>query len=119
MKIGQLAVATGVSRDTLRFYEERGLIRSQRLENGYRDYDSETETLINYIRTAQKLGFTLGEIGEKLSSLWDVAEPGPLIAQMLAEKLQEIDVRIEALRDLRTQLASRITLHCPLHNNAK
>ena len=37
MLIGQLATATGISRDTLRFYEQQGLIRARRRENGYRD----------------------------------------------------------------------------------
>ena len=116
MRIGQLAAATGVSRDTLRFYEDQGLIRSRRLENGYRDYPDEVEALVNYIRTAQKLGFTLAEVGNKLPAVWNAVEPGPAITQLLAEKLQEIDQRIDGLRALREQLAVRVALECPLVN---
>lgn len=114
MLIGELAAAAGISRDTLRFYEQRGLIRARRLDNGYRDYPAEVLMLVNYIRTAQQLGFTLMEIGNKLPDIWDAPDPGPAIAQVLSEKLQEIDARIEALRALREQLAERIALECPL-----
>jgi MerR family copper efflux transcriptional regulator len=38
MQIGALSRAAGLRRDTLRFYEKRGLLRSRRLANGYRDY---------------------------------------------------------------------------------
>lgn len=117
MLIGQLATAAGISRDTLRFYEQQGLIRARRLDNGYRDYPEEVLMLVNYIRTAQQLRFTLMEIGHKLPDIWDAADSGPAIAQVLGEKLQEIDVRIEALRELREQLAVRIALACPLINS--
>jgi DNA-binding transcriptional MerR regulator len=116
MRIGELATAAGISRDTLRFYEQQGLIRARRLDNGYRDYPDEVLMLVNYIRTAQQLGFTLTEIGHKLPGIWDAPDPGPVIAQVLSEKLKEIDVRIEALLQLREQLAMRMALACPLVN---
>jgi MerR family copper efflux transcriptional regulator len=114
MLIGELATAAGISRDTLRFYEQQGLIRAQRRDNGYRDYPAEALMLVNYIRTAQQLGFTLAEIGDRLPSIWDSADPGAAITEVLAGKLQEIDIRIEALRGLRQALAERIALACPL-----
>lgn len=114
MLIGELATAAGISRDTLRFYELQGLIRARRLDNGYRDYPAEALLLVNYIRTAQQLGFTLAEVGHRLPALWDAADPRLAIAEVLAGKLVEIDERIEALRGLREQLATRIALDCPL-----
>ncbi len=117
MLIGELATAAGISRDTLRFYEQQGLIRARRLDNGYRDYPAEVLMLVNYIRTAQQLGFTLAEIGLKLPSIWDAADPGPAIARVLSEKMKEIDTRIEALRQLREELAVRVVMACPLINS--
>lgn len=114
MLIGELATAADISRDTLRFYEQQGLIRARRLDNGYRDYPEEVLMLVNYIKKAQQLGFTLTEIGLNLPGIWEAADPGPAIATVLSEKLKEIDARIEALRQLREQLATRITLVCPL-----
>jgi DNA-binding transcriptional MerR regulator len=52
MRIGELAQASAVSRDTLRFYEQRGLISAQRSANGYRDYPPEMVQLVLYIKTA-------------------------------------------------------------------
>ncbi|KPY42642.1 hypothetical protein ALO56_02734 [Pseudomonas viridiflava] len=46
MRIGELAKATDVSRDTLRFYEQRRLIVAQRSANGYRHYPLETVQLV-------------------------------------------------------------------------
>ena len=114
MRIGQLAETTGISRDTLRFYERQGLIRARRLANGYRDYPPEVLALVNYIKTAQQLGFTLAEIGRKLPAVWQAADPSRAIAAVLAGKLQEIDARIERLRALREDLALRVALACPL-----
>ncbi len=106
MLIGELATASGLSREALRFYEQQGLIRARRLANGYRDYPPEVVTLVQYIRTAQQLGFTLAEIGDRLPSIWDAPEPGPLLNQVLASKLGEIDARIAALQALRQTLPS-------------
>jgi MerR family copper efflux transcriptional regulator len=114
MRIGELAQASGVSRDTLRFYETRGLIRAQRQANGYRRYAAETALLVNYIRSAQQLGFSLAEIGKELPAVWQQAEPGPAIQQLLAAKLGEIDARIDALKALRDGLAERLGQACPL-----
>ncbi|WP_229429233.1 MerR family transcriptional regulator [Massilia sp. ST3] len=114
MKIGQLAEAAGVSCDTLRFYEKRGLIRALRGENGYRQYAPETAQLVGYIRMAQKLGFSLAEIGENLPALWEAREPEQAIAQLLAEKVEAIDLRIAELQALKTGLLERIRLVCPL-----
>ena len=61
----------------------------------------EVVTLVQYIRTAQQLGFTLAEIGDRLPAIWDAAEPGPALAQVLTAKLREIDERIAALQALR------------------
>ncbi len=113
MLIGELATASGLSREALRFYEQQGLIRARRLDNGYRDYPPEVVTLVQYIRTAQQLGFTLAEIGDRLPAIWDTAEPGPALAQLLAAKLREIDDRIAALQALRQTLAERVATDCP------
>ena len=118
MLIGELATASGLSREALRFYEQQGLIRARRLDNGYRDYPPEVVTLVQYIRTAQQLGFTLAEIGDRLPAIWDAAEPGPALAQVLAAKLQEIDDRIAALQALRQTLAERVATDCPLQAQA-
>lgn len=114
MLIGELAKASGLSRETLRFYEKQGLIGATRQSNGYRVYPQETLMLVNYIRTAQKLGFSLAEIGDKLPEIWGRGDASTAIAQVLQGKLLEIDARIDALKALREDLATRLDSACPL-----
>ena len=67
LKIGELASLTGVSRDTLRFYEKHGLILpSQRTESGYRLYSDRDVERISFIVSAKEVGFTLNEIHQLL-----------------------------------------------------
>ena len=119
MQIGEIAEATGLSRDTLRFYEKRGLLRARRSANGYRDYPQEAVDLLRYIRLAQTLGFTLAEIEADLPLL---ARPGaevtaPQLRAALERKLADIDQRINGLQMLRGELTRRLgedVLACPL-----
>ncbi|MFF7062321.1 MerR family transcriptional regulator [Pseudomonas sp. NPDC008258] len=116
MRIGELAQVCGISRDTLRFYEERGLIRARRLANGYRDYPDETAQLVMFIRTAQRLGFSLNEIGSNVEQLWQSAEPDRAVEELLRDKLALVEQRLEELQLLRATLMQRLTLACPLRS---
>ncbi|MFW0758515.1 MerR family transcriptional regulator [Pseudomonas sp. H11T01] len=115
MRIGELAQASAVSRDTLRFYEQRGLIAAQRSANGYRDYPAEMVQLVLYIKTAQRLGFTLGEIGSSVAALWKAKDPECAITQLLQDKLRLIETRIAELGELRQELQQRLGQRCPLN----
>lgn len=115
MRIGELAQACAVSRDTLRFYEQRGLIAAQRSANGYRHYPTDTVQLVLYIKTAQRLGFTLGEIGASVAALWQAQDPDCAVAQLLQDKLNLIETRITELDALRHELKQRLGQRCPLN----
>lgn len=69
MQIGRLARAAGVSVDTIRLYEARGMIRADRRANGYRDFTDEALVVVRLIRQGQALGFSLREIAEVLHGL--------------------------------------------------
>jgi MerR family copper efflux transcriptional regulator len=114
MNIGAIAREAGVSRDTLRFYEKLGLIRSTRAGNGYRRYAPETVRLVTYVRTAQQLGFTLAEIGANMSAVWNAPDPDAAVAALLASKATIIDERIAALQRLKDELLERMRRECPL-----
>jgi len=114
LSIGDLASATGVSRDGLRFYEARGLIRARRRSNGYRAYPPETVELVRYVRTAQQLGFTLAEIGEGMIQVWQQPDTDAAVTALLREKLATIDTHIASLQAMRDALATRVGMPCPL-----
>jgi MerR family copper efflux transcriptional regulator len=124
MQIGALSRATGLSRDTLRFYEKRGLLRSRRLANGYRDYPPEAVQWLCYLRSAQALGFTLAEIEAGMPLLDTSAPPdtgAPALQAALARKLADIDARIAGLTSLRGALARELArpgAGCPLEIQA-
>ena len=115
MRIGELAQACDVSRDTLRFYEERGLIAAQRSANGYRHYPADMVQLVLYIKTAQRLGFSLGEIGSSVGALWQSADPDSAVTRLLQDKLTLIETRINELGELRQELQQRLGQRCPLN----
>jgi MerR family copper efflux transcriptional regulator len=117
MQIGEIASATGLSRDTLRFYEKRGLLRARRSANGYRDYPPEAVDWLRYIRLAQMLGFSLAEIEADLPLLAEPESSAPQLRAALERKLEDIDQRIEGLHALRGELARRLGENmqaCPL-----
>ena len=114
MRIGELARASAVSRDTLRFYEQRGLIAAQRSANGYRHYPVEMLQLVLYIKTAQRLGFSLGEIGASVAGLWQASDPDSAVTQLLQDKLTLIETRMAELGALREELQQRLSQSCPL-----
>lgn len=117
MKIGELATRSGLSRDTLRFYEKRGLLRPRRTHNGYRDYAPEALDWLRYLRTAQSLGFSLAEIEADLPLMAEGEAAAPALRAALQRKLEELDARIAAMRALRQELAQRLDepmTDCPL-----
>jgi MerR family copper efflux transcriptional regulator len=87
MLIGELAAASGLSREALRFYEQQGLIRARRLDNGYRDYPAEAVALVQYIRTAQQLGlYAGGDRRPAARHLGRAPSPALHLAQVLADE---------------------------------
>jgi MerR family copper efflux transcriptional regulator len=116
MRIGELAAQTGMTTDTIRFYEKVGLVVGRRLANGYRDFPPETVAWLHYVRTAQTLGFSLAEIarqGEELRDASDAVAAATLSA-LFAEKIQVIDARMAELATLRADLEERVGTGCPL-----
>lgn len=119
MRIGKLSEHTGLSRDALRFYEKKGLLKSRRGANGYRDYPEETVALVNLIRLAQQLGFSLAEMAEHLPALWTAPDREKAIAQLVSDKLRIIDGRIAELTALRDRLAGQLGCTCPFTTTQK
>ena len=69
MRIGEVAQSAGVSIDTIRFYERRGVLpQPQRRPSGYRVYTEATVQRIRLARALQNMGFTLVEIIDSLHS---------------------------------------------------
>ena len=111
MRIGELAQATGLSTDTLRFYEKQGLLAGSlctRKENGYRDYDLSAVAHLETVVRAKQLGFTLAEILE-LSTLWASGQLSDVDKlEVLEGKLAELETKKQALADLQTTIEEKL-----------
>ena len=119
MQIGELSEHTGISRDTLRYYEKRGLIRAHRRPNGYRHYPEETVLLLDFISTAKALGFSLSEIEAEIPEIRANGLGPERVAEVLTEKIEAIDRRISDLTRMRRALTQRLAAACPLMRAGK
>src|SRR3954468_24535830 len=103
LTIGQLAERSGVATSAIRFYESRGLVSSVRTSGNQRRYAQSTLRRVAFIKTAQRIGLTLGEIGEALATLPDSRTPTKADWHRLSlawrPRLDEQIRRIELLRD--------------------
>ena len=111
--IGEVAARAGVATSALRFYEEHGLIRSERNESGHRRYHADVLRRVSFIRTAQRVGLSLGEIGEALASLPKERTPTARDWDRLASSWRpRLDDQIAVLSRLRDQLDDCIGCGC-------
>ncbi|MFB6346400.1 MAG: MerR family transcriptional regulator [bacterium] len=109
---GQVADEAGVKNDTVRYYEERGLIdEPPRTSSGYRQFSPDTVQRINFIKRAQELGFTLAEI-EELLELADGKGSAEDILKKTESKIAEIEQKISHLQTLRDSL-TELAEACP------
>src|SRR2546421_13056726 len=69
LTIGDVSRRSGVASSALRFYEERGLIHSERAGSGHRRYPRAVLRRVAFIVFAQRIGLTLREIGSELAKL--------------------------------------------------
>lgn len=113
LRSGQVAVAAGVNIETLRYYERRGLLRQpQRSPGGHRLYPPETITMMRVIKVAQRLGFTLDEVGDLLAAtgLGRRADSG--LHARAAAKLAEVDHKLAELTAVRDTLRAALAAGC-------
>jgi MerR family copper efflux transcriptional regulator len=99
MKIGELSRLSGVTTDTIRFYEHEGLLPApQRKPSGYRDYSPSYLRRLSFIKRARELGFGLGDISQLLV-LAEAEEAGAKdVRELTAAKIEDIQARIAQLQ---------------------
>ena len=107
MKIGELARATGTNAKTIRFYEGEGLMPEPvRTPSGYRSYDGEAVSRIEFILKAKRLGLSLNEI-LGIMRLHDAKESTCVhVRDLLDQKIAEVATAIDALQAFKGDLAA-------------
>ncbi|TCP05929.1 redox-sensitive transcriptional activator SoxR [Caldimonas thermodepolymerans] len=123
LTVGEVAARSGVAPSALRFYEDKGLIRSHRSAGNQRRYPREVLRRVAVIKVAQRLGIPLATIAEVLHGLPEHRTPTAADWRRLsAQWKRELDARIDCLTKLRDQLDQCIGCgclslrECPLRN---
>lgn len=101
-KIGEISRLYGIGADSLRYYEELGILRPRRDVNGYRMYSIQDVSRLNIIRDLRQLGFSMGRIKEYLDHQTVASTLG-----LLQEEQHLVGRQIEALSALQQNLSRR------------
>ena len=103
-----MARLAGVSVDTLRHYERKGLLKPQRAPNGYREYSRQAVERVRLIRSALTIGFKLDELARILKIRDTGAAPCRQVRELAAAKLNELETLVRELTAMRDELQELI-----------
>jgi MerR family transcriptional regulator, copper efflux regulator len=105
VRIGELAARAGISTKAIRYYEQIGILTSPaRTASGYRAYDQTALGRLGFVRAAQALGLTLGEIRQIIAFRDGGAAPCAHVTALLQQRAAELGARIAELQQLRGEL---------------
>lgn len=102
-KIGEIASLYGIGPDSLRYYEEIGILKPKRDDNGYRMYNIGDIRTLNILRELRSIGFSMGEIKEHLAD-FNLQKT----LDLFQAEIEAIDKKTAELTTLRNQLSERI-----------
>ena len=111
MRIGEITRLTGVSKDTVRFYERQGLLDTAPqpgMTNNYKQYSAQALRRIELIGHAKALGFTLKEIAEVIAVWQENSLDGDIKRAMLQTKIAQIDAKARSMAVLRAGLVDAL-----------
>ena len=113
LTVGRLAERTGVSPDTLRYYEKMGLIKAtSRTSAGYRVYGEDAERILQFIRGAKTLNFTLEEIRQLLTLDRSDKATCAEVLKFTTPKIGQAEQKIKELKSVKKILEGLAT-QCP------
>jgi len=104
MYIGKAAQLSGTTIKAIRHYEAIGLLPAPQRQGQYRVYSAQSVELLMFIKCAQQLGFKLKELQEILSGHVGDALPWERADQAIADKKQELAMKIAALQEMHVGL---------------
>jgi DNA-binding transcriptional MerR regulator len=105
MQIGKLGKKAGVSTRAIRYYDRIGLLgATERSPSGYRLYGEEVVGFLQFVKKAQRVGFTLEEIKTIREIRISGMKPCGYVREHAQKKVEEIELKIRELEDLRKTL---------------
>lgn len=124
MNISSAARRTDLPAKTIRYYEEIGLIAPTRGANGYRDFSESDVHMLQFLKRARDLGFSIEDCRALLGLYTDSNRSSAEVRAIAKKHLSEIDAKIAQLRDMHATLAHLVACcdgdsrpECPILNN--
>ncbi len=109
MNISAAAKHSGVNPKTIRYYESIGLMPSaRRQQNGYRDYSRADVHVLNFVKRARDLGFSMDEVAELLNLWRDRRRSSANVKALASAHLSVLERKIQELEAMRRTLATLI-----------
>ena len=110
-KIGEVKKITGLSADTLRYYEKLGVLSGvSRNAAGVRLYSDKNISTLNFIKRAQQMNFSLLEIKALVSMRENPQHARDSVRQLTADKLKQIEAQLDDLTTLRNEMRLLLNL---------
>jgi DNA-binding transcriptional MerR regulator len=110
-RIGDISKQLGLSADTLRYYEKIKLLPTvNRTASGIRIYSDKDISRLRFIQRAQKMNFSLAEIGSLLQMREDPQHARAEVRELSHRKLAEIEIHLQDLTTLRNELTLLVNL---------
>lgn len=109
LRVAELAEATGVRPDTVRYYERIGLLPAPaRTAAGYRAYDASAVDRMRFIQGAQRIGLRLSDIADLLAVRDTGRCPCEPAEQLLRRRLEDLDAEMARLAALRGEMVAML-----------
>lgn len=110
MNVSGIAKKAGIRPGVVRYYTRQGLLKVDKLQNGYHNYDLNDLRDLYFIGKAKTLGFTLNEIKVILKQAENGQSPCQDVRAMLARRLEENQQKINSLIKLQSRMEKAMTL---------
>lgn len=105
MRTSELAERAGITPEAVRYYERVGVLSPPtRTRSGYRDYDESALVRLSFVRGAQSVGLTLGQIREVIAFRDQGEPPCGLVLDLIRRRSEELGERIAEMERLRAEL---------------
>lgn len=111
MLIGELAKASDTTKDTIRHYDELGLLLSSNRQAGsrvYKEFSADNLERLEMIRLAKYMGFTLGEIAQQIESYYAGSISHDEQIALLEARMHDVQKRIEEMNQVKNYLKLKI-----------
>jgi len=108
MNVGDAAERSGLPAKTIRYYEEIGLIRPARADNGYRDYSRDDVHRLAFLGRARNLGFSIDDCRQLMALYRDRDRASHYVREIASAHVRAIEEKVRELQSMRATLQKLI-----------